>query len=173
MRPGDLVLVPDKGLSSLYRVTIRMVTRSRFAHTALVVDEYGTTVETSSDRGVHWGTIEPGDIILSAPLTDEQRDRVVPIVTPFIGLPYGMGDVVALGLARARINLPRVRREVANPSRMFCSQMVDHVWRLAGYRAFNDGRQPHNVSPRDLADLAAGWKLVSPTYCNEPLQVID
>lgn len=158
MRAGDIALATSDN-HSWYGVLIRWFTRSRYSHVRLVIDPMGRTIE-ALDGGVGYGMVQPSDVVVRPPLTDAQRAVIPAIAADLIGTPYGWFDVVVLGLAQLRIRLPLLRREVERPDRLFCSQLVDYVWRLAGYKAFDDGRQPQNVSPGDLADLALRWHSV-------------
>lgn len=43
-----------------------------------------------------------------------------------------------------------LRGYVTNSNRMICSQLVDHLLSISGYKMFNDGRWPQDVTPGDL-----------------------
>lgn len=158
MRPGDVALVRT---DNLIGGAIRLGTRSRVNHARLVVSEDGRCLEANAD-GADFGWIRPSDIVVTAPLTDDQRSAIGPIAKQLAGTPYGYLDCAALGLAQLGITLPSVKRRLARPDRLFCSQLVDYAWQLAGFHAFNDLRPPQDVSPGDLADLAftSAWPVV-------------
>jgi hypothetical protein len=158
MRPGDVAL--ERG-HTLVGFLIRLGTRSRVNHAKLVVSEDGRCLSANAD-GADYEYVKPSDIIVSAPLTDDQRAMIPAIADHLAGTPYGYLDCAALGLAQLGITLPSVKRRLARPDRLFCSQLVDYAWQLVGFHAFNDLRPPQDVSPGDLADLAftAGWSLV-------------
>jgi len=49
-----------------------------------------------------------------------------------------------------------VRRRLANPKRLECSQLVDAAYLEAGVHLFSDGRIPGDVAPSDLLLLIQG-----------------
>lgn len=157
--PGDIALVRDHGLVDLL---IRWGTRSRYNHVRLIVGEMGGTVEALA-HGAQRGHVRPGDVVVRPPLSGPEVAAIPGISRNLLGTPYGFLDVAALGLAQFGITLPFIRKRIRNPRRLFCSQLVDYAWTLAGYHAFNDGRTPQDVSPGDLADLAfsQGWHHVT------------
>jgi hypothetical protein len=155
MLPGDVALVRPGGWVG---AGIDVVTTSRYCHIRLIVAEDGSTVE-ANPPGAMRGRIQGGDVIVTAPLTDAQRAQVATTAAALIGIPYGWLDVAALGLAQFGIHPPGLSKRLGRPDRLFCSQLVDLVWRSVGFHAFTDGRLPQNVSPGDIADLALvnGW----------------
>lgn len=150
MLPGDVALFRP---ANWVGRTISVVTTSRYCHVRLIVDSDGSTVEADFGGAVR-GHVEPGDVIVTAPLTPEERARIPAIAAAMVGIPYGFVDILALGLAQAGVRLPSLARRIARPDRLFCSQLVDLAWGRAGYTAFHDGRLPQDVSPGDIADLA-------------------
>lgn len=161
MKPGDIALVHGP---SLVDTLIRWGTRSRYNHVRLIVSERGDTVEALA-HGAQRGHVQPGDLIVSPPLTVAQRARVSGIADTLVlangghGVPYGFADVAALGLYQFGVRLPVITERIRDPHTLFCSQLADYVWTRVGYHAFTDGRTPQAVSPGDLADLAfrEGW----------------
>lgn len=155
MLPGDVALVRPNGWVGR---GIDVVTSSRYCHVRLITDADGSTVE-ANPPGAYRGRIQTGDVTVTAPLTDDQRAQVATTAAALIGIPYGWLDVAALGLAQFRLHLPGLTKRLGRPDRLFCSQLVDLVWRSVGFHAFTDGRLPQNVSPGDIADLAftSGW----------------
>lgn len=155
MRPGDVALFRPDGF---FGYVICFVTRSRYCHVRLIVDADGSTVEAEY-TGARRGRVEDGDLIVSPPLADVQRAKIEAVAAPLVGIPYAWADIFALGIAQLGIRLPFLRKMISRPDRLFCSQLVDQVWRAVGYQAFDDGRLPQNVSPGDIADIAfrAGW----------------
>lgn len=154
-RPGDIALVRNRGIVDLL---IRWGTRSRYNHVRLITDADGSTVEALA-KGASRGHVQPGDVVVRPPLTVAEAAKIPHLASWLLGTHYGFLDVAALGLAQFGITLPSVKRRIARPDRLFCSQLVDYVWTEAGFHAFNDGREPQDVSPGDLADLAfsQGW----------------
>jgi hypothetical protein len=157
-QPGDMALVHESGF---VETGIQFGTRSRYNHVRLIVSPHGAVVE-ARPRGASRGHVSPGDVVVRPPLTLAQRLQIPDIAAGLLGTPYGFLDVAALGLAQFGITLPGVKRRIARPDRLFCSQLCDYAWSLAGFTAFTDGRTPQDVSPGDLADLAFrdGWELV-------------
>lgn len=160
-RPGDIALVRNSGIVD---TLIRWGTRSRYNHVRLIVDEDGGTVEALA-KGASKGHVMPGDVVVRPPLSSPEVAKIPVLADWVVGTRYGFLDVAALGLAQFGITLPSVKRRIRRPDRLFCSQLVDYLWTLAGYHAFTDHRTPQDVSPGDLADLAfrEGWPHVDPS----------
>lgn len=150
MRPGDFALERDKGFVGW---GIRLFTRSRWNHAKLIVDESGKTLEALASGAVY-DKVLPTDIVVEAPLSDSQRAGIPDIAWLLEGRPYAYLDIVALALAQFGIRPKWARRRLMNEDQLFCSQLVDYAWELAGFKAFADGRIPGDVTPGDLADLA-------------------
>lgn len=157
-RPGDIALVRSTGPVAW---AIRLGTRSRYNHVRLITSPRGDTLE-AVPRGAMHGHVQPGDLVVRPPLTPVEVRRIPRAAQTLAGRPYGFLDVAALGLAQFGIMLPVVRRRIRNPKTLFCSQLVDYAWTLAGFHAYTDNRVPQDVSPGDLGDLAFrdGWKVV-------------
>lgn len=159
-RTGDLALTRNR--TAWYAFVICWVTRGRYSHVRLIVDAWGKTIE-AGPKGTHWGRVQPEDVIVRPPLTEAQRATIQRLAPDCIGIPYGWVDVAILGLAQLGIRLPAlVEDRLDSLDRLFCSQLIARLYRLAGYHAFKDGRQPQNVSPADLADraLRGGWEII-------------
>lgn len=150
MRPGDFALERDSGLIGW---AIRLFTRSRWNHAKLIVDESGKTLEALASGAVY-GKVQPTDIVIQAPLADNQRADIAHIAWLLEGRPYAYLDILALALAQFGIRPKWAQRRLENEDQLFCSQLVDYAWALAGFKAFDDGRIPGDVTPGDLADLA-------------------
>lgn len=158
--PGDVALARGNDFVGM---GIQFGTRSRYNHVRLLVDTKGKVLE-ADPSGAQWHHVHPDDVVVRPPLTVAEQAAIPEIAQRLHGTPYGFLDCAALGLAQFGITLPSVTRRVSRPDRLFCSQLVDYAWFLAGFRAFDDGRVPQDVSPGDIADLAfrAGWKVVNP-----------
>lgn len=155
MKPGDVALFrPCTPIGN----AIAVFDQARYCHVRLIVDPDGTTVEADF-KGAIRGHVQDGDVIVTAPLTPDERDKVLAAATPLLGTPYGFADIAALALAKLGIRLPSLTRRLARPDRLFCSQLVDIVWQSVGFRAFDDDRLPQDVTPGDIADRAfvGGW----------------
>lgn len=150
MLPGDVALFRP---ANWVGRTISVFTMSRYCHIRLIVTPTGDTVEADFGGAVR-GHVHKGDVVVSVPLSDDQRARIGAVAAPMVGIPYGLADILALGLAQLGVRLPSLARRIARPDRLFCSQLVDLAWGGVGYTAFHDGRLPQDVSPGDIADLA-------------------
>ena len=152
MEPGDMALVTPHDAVGWW---ISTLTRSRYCHVRLITDAEGGTLEAQPGRkGAIPGRVQPGDVISSPPMTDEQRSLVLSEATKLLGVRYGFLDIIALGLAAFNIKPKWLRDWVGREDRLICSQLVDKVWSSVGYQAFDDKRLPQDVNPGDLADLA-------------------
>ena len=156
MRPGDFILEPPEDrLGSL----VAAVSGGRYSHVRLVVDEDGRTLSAQDEGAVWEDRVFEGDVLVSPPLTDAQRAMISTVAWRLHGTPYARLGFVLVGLARLGLRTPWLSRELDRPDRLICSQLVDLAWRRVGFHAFDDGRQPQDVTPGDLADLAfrEGW----------------
>lgn len=156
MRPGDFVLeTPEDRLGSI----VAAVSGGRYSHVRLVVDEDGRTLSALDEGAVWEDMVYDGDLVVSPPLTDAQREQIAAVAQDLHGAPYARLGFVLVGLARLGLRTPWLSRELDRPDRLICSQLVDLAWRRVGFHAFDDGRQPQDVTPGDLADLAfrSGW----------------
>jgi uncharacterized protein YycO len=98
----------------------------------------------------------PADVTWSTgaiPCTVEQRALAAQYALEMVGTPYGWLDVIALGALQYGIHLPYLIRRLQDKKHLFCSQLVDEAYRLAGVQLFDDGRLPQDVTPGDLYDL--------------------
>jgi len=164
VRAGDFALARSEGFAG---VVIRAVTFSPYNHVRLITSEHGDTLE-SLGQGATPGFVRPGDVVVSVPMSDEQRAMIPAIARSLHRTPYSYTGVILLGLARLGVIrnpegwlATRLRRR----DDLFCSQLVDEAHLRVGWHNFTDGRLPHNVTPGHLADLAfrSGW----------PARVID
>ena len=87
-------------------------------------------------------------------LTDQQRSKIVSWSIAQIGIKYSWLDIVALGFRCFNLGFPNlVEARIARSDKEICSQLVDEAYAFAGVHLFNDGRQPHDVTPGDLWEL--------------------
>ncbi|MCZ9884652.1 hypothetical protein [Arthrobacter sp. B2a2-09] len=156
MRPGDFILESPTGL---WGSVVASVSGGRYNHARLVVDESGRSLSAESDGAVWEPNTFEGDVVVSPPMTDAHRARIAAIADELVGTPYSRRGLVLVGLARLGLRTPWLSRELDRPGSLICSQLIDLSWRRAGFDAFADGRQPQDVTPGDLADLAFrnGW----------------
>lgn len=145
---------------------------SRYAHAFLILDEQGTLLE-AEPGGARLANIREYDgcgmLISDGPVqqwfasgiryNDEAKIRTV-IVTEaheLVGTRYSWLDYVAIGLLHLNLPSKALRRYVASTRHMQCAQLVDAIYASAGIQLFNDGRQPGDVCPADLAAWAEDW----------------
>ena len=162
MKPGDVALFrPHNRVGS----AIAVFDESRYCHIRMITDADGGTVEADF-KGAIRGHVQDGDVIVTAPLTDGQRARIAAMATPLLGTPYGFADIAALAFAKLGLRVPFLSKRLARPDRLFCSQLVDIVWQAVGFKAFDDGRLPQDVTPGDIADKAFTNSWPATTYRN-------
>lgn len=130
---------------------------SRYTHAGIILDSE-TVMEAmpSGARIAPLGQLMDGrPIVFSWPieLAAEQRERVVEHAQACEGVRYGFSAYLHLALSRFGIRWPWLQGYLTRNGRLICSQLVDHVYRKAGVRLFDDGRAPHDVTPGDLANL--------------------
>ncbi|HUX70403.1 MAG TPA: hypothetical protein VMV41_07835 [Cellulomonadaceae bacterium] len=157
MRPGDFAVVATR---SRIGWLIRLVTRSRYNHAFLYLGN-GKIVEAESPGAV----ISPladydGYPVLwsNLKLTDAERAAIVAKARALVGTPYSWVDDACIALtAIFGVHVPGpVRRRLARPDRMMCSQLVDACYHAAGINLVPSKPLPGDVSPGDLADVIAG-----------------
>lgn len=157
-QPGDFGLVRVRGAlgAALGLGQLLNGDASRYAHVFVVVDN-GEIVEAmpGGARVAPLALYEDRKPICFSdiPLTDEQRRLVVHHARSLVGTPYNFIDYLALALMRLHVPIPHLKRFVADPRRMICSQLVDECYRRAGVHLFDDGRPSHDVTPGDLANM--------------------
>lgn len=84
----------------------------------------------------------------------ELRAQLVQTARALDGTRYNWFNYPALGLLALGIKPPCLRRFVRRTqSGMICSQLVDYVYMVNGVHLFDDGREPMDVTPGDLARL--------------------
>ena len=80
--------------------------------------------------------------------TDTQRLDIVRWARVQEGRKYNFLDYVYLALPSALRGV--LREHIKKSGRVICSQLVDEAYRYAGIQLFDDGREPHDVTPGDL-----------------------
>jgi hypothetical protein len=153
-RPGDIFVVKTGGWAAPW---IRWFTRSWANHAAAIIAADGSDVE-AQPHGAIRGNVNgyAGDRQLwgrPSFVTDEQAARFVVEAGKLAGTPYGWLDIASLALLRWGVRPGLVRRRVSCYDRLTCAELVDLAYQRAGVQLFNDGRQPLDVTPADLADL--------------------
>lgn len=149
-QPGDFFVLRSGGFVSW---AIRAITRSSVNHAGIVTTAAGDTVESESAGAVQ-KHVRPGMMFSSdLPLTAEQRARIVAAAENLRGTPYSYLGVAALGAKQFGISIRPVDTYLARNDDLFCSQLVDYAYFVAGVHLFNDDRAFHDVTPGDLERL--------------------
>lgn len=100
--------------------------------------------------------IAPGFAYASVALTDAQRDMVPSIARVFTdarggrGIGYSFLSYPALAAVQWHVPIPHLKAYIGHSGRLICSQLVDRGLHLVGFRVFDDGRWPLDVTPGDL-----------------------
>lgn len=139
-------------------------TRSRFCHVRLITGPDGGTVEANFGGPSFRARVQDGDVVISIPLSDGQRVLLQQNVDRYLGKPYGLLDIMALGLASFGLRWKWLRNRIGRTDRLICSQLVDLAWTDVGFHMFTDGRLPQDVNPGDIADQAQSAGYQSYTY---------
>jgi hypothetical protein len=158
---------------------------SRYKHAGLILDEQGTILE-AEPQGARLANISEyhgdGLLISDGPV---QRDvaeyvaesgsevsdpkklavayektvrlDVVMEAKKLVGTHYSWLDYAAIGALRLHLPSSALRRYVAASGHAQCAQLVDLAYMRAGVHLFDDGRQPGDVCPADLAAWAEDW----------------
>ena len=137
----------------IFGVIIRAVTRSPVNHAGLNLGN-NEVIEALSQGAVINPPPTEGVLGWShMPLTGQQRVDIAANGRAMENTPYGWLDVIALGALQYGIRLPYLIRRLQDKKHLFCSQLVDEAYRLAGIHLFDDGRLPQDVTPGDLYNL--------------------
>jgi len=166
IRPGDYFLTRA---ATPLGLAIRTVTRSPVNHAGIVtaIDDGGVQTVQALSHGVVRqplpSRVGTGDavVIVHPTITHQQRLGIVRAAEMLVHrrVGYDFADLAAAGLLQYGVTLPSIRRKVADPDRMICSQAVDWCYGQAGVHLFDDGRTPQAVTPGDLLWLRErlGW----------------
>lgn len=95
------------------------------------------------------------EVLFCDPVGNEPRARLVATARGLEGAKYNWLTYPALGMLALGIRWEWLRRFARRPeSGMICSQLVDYVYMTNGIHLFDDGREPMDVTPGDLARFA-------------------
>lgn len=155
-RPGDFFVVsyhkPD-----LFSKVITLLTRSRWTHAGICLG--GGRIGEATPAGFVEAPADKyqgiADIAWSSEdLSDQQRDAICgrAMMAIDMRLPYGWGDVVAIGLAALGVRIPPVMNRLRNRGTLFCSQAVAVAWLGAGIRLAPPGGETAETTPAHLAE---------------------
>lgn len=154
MKTGDFGVISTGGWAAF---GIRFLTRSTVNHAFIYLGD-GTIVEAqpAGARVCPLSTYAADPITWSRfDLTDTERAGIAAAGRRHVGDPYSWVDCACIGLADTfGWHVPEwVRRRLARPDRLMCSQLVDQCYLEAGIHLYDDGRIPGDVAPSDLLDL--------------------
>lgn len=82
------------------------------------------------------------------------RKAVAAAARGYRDVPYSAADYFALAAHRLHIPAPHLKKYIRDSGHMICSQLADQAAMDGGWRLFEDGRWPGDVTPADLAVLA-------------------
>lgn len=169
-RPGAIGVVPVAGVGGFgIQLGELIIDRRDGAQHAFVLLDDDTVLEAEPKgarvsplahcaRPIAW--IDP-------PLSDATRAVVVRTARGFVGCGYNWWSYLWLALCRFGLRPGWLRKRVADPGNNMCSQLCDLIWQDAAaalapsdpdvklLHLFDDNRLPGNVTPGDLAWIAA------------------
>jgi len=158
LKPGDLGFTRITGFTGWWvaRGQSLMGDANRFTHVFVVMDD--DTVIEAMPNGARFAPLDreyKTDVLYARlPLTDEQRQQVVVEARRLMarpgGIKYSFTDYLALALKHWGINARFLRKYIQKSGRMICSQLADYLISHAGFKLFDDGRLPQDVTPGDL-----------------------
>lgn len=152
----DLIEVPLYRLvrtSDIAGWAIRFGTRSRWNHVQIPTDD-GRFLGAEPSGLSYEGAGSNGHTVY-ARITALQYATYLAAARAHIGVGYSWIDILSVGLLQYGIKLGFIRSRVLRTDRLMCSQAVDLCAAAAGLSFFEDGRQPQDVTPGDLANLGA------------------
>lgn len=164
--PGDFFLVPMRGIGGPAIRFGQWLNGDGFdpvQHAGMYLGS-GETIEAYPGGAIR-GNISAYaglDIVWSSGFFDlapDQRMKLVEIALGFEGVPYSFLDYAALAAHRFHVQTPGLKRFIEESGHMICSQLVDHVYELAGVHLFDDNRWHGDVTPGDLYNLVKGIEL--------------
>lgn len=143
---------------------VQLVTGSHWNHTVVAINDTqcvsaepgGAIVRPiayyTRDHDVVWSRFE---------LTHTQRWRIATWARHHRGVEYGYGDFIAAGISSItrRATPAWLRRIVARPDRLICSQLCDLALQAGDVHLFQDNRPAGAVTPADFGReyRAHGW----------------
>ena len=158
LKPGDLGFTRIVGFGGWWVTLGQAITGDacRFTHVFVVLDD--DTVLEAMAKGARYAPLDreySTDVVYARlPLTGEQRSKIVTEARRLMnkpgGIPYSFMDYLYLALKHWGIPTPLLRKYISNSGRMICSQLADYLLSHAGFKLFNDGRLPQDVTPGDL-----------------------
>lgn len=171
LKPGDLGFTRITGFTGWWVARGQSLTgdANRFTHVFVVMDD--DTIIEAMPGGARYRPLDreyKTDVMYARlPLTDAQRELVVKTARELMarpgGVKYSFGDYLYLALKHIGVPAFMLKRAIQKFGHMICSQLADYLlngggtyikgeWHPnpAGFRLFNDGRMPMDVTPGDL-----------------------
>ena len=158
--PGDFAVVATPGIMARL---IRLVTRSTVNHAFILTDP--REIIEAAPSGARQAILAKYDGMYQAwssmDLSPTVRAAIIDHALDHVGDPYSWIDDACIGLTHLfGWHVPAaVRRRLARPDRLMCSQLVDVAYLEAGVHLFSDGRIPGDVAPSDLLLLIQGCRV--------------
>ena len=90
-------------------------------------------------------------------IPEDARALIATLALADLGAAYGWLTYAQLVADQFGLKATRLRAYVATSTNRICSQSVDYYRMVAGVHMFNDGRQPGDVSPGNLAQVGTVW----------------
>jgi hypothetical protein len=172
LKPGDLGFTRITGFTGWWINIGQALTgdSSRFSHAFVVLDD--DTLIEAMPNGARFAPLDreyDTDVMYARlPLTDEQRDLVVKTARDLMarpgGIKYSFFDYLYLALCHWGFKPNWLKKKIQKFGHQICSQLADYLvsgggtydedgnWipNPKGFRLFDDGRLPMDVTPGDL-----------------------
>lgn len=149
-RPGDIGLCKITGAGGRAIRFAQWLNGDGYAdyeHAFVVVGD-GKIVEAMPGGAVHVENWHEDAKYLRCP--ENARGAVAAAAIGLVGVPYSFADYASITAHRLHIPFPLLRRYVAASRHMICSQLADYAAEYGGWKIFDDGRWPGDVTPGDL-----------------------
>jgi len=202
LKPGDLGFTRITGFTGWWVNLGQALTgdANRFTHVFVVMDD--DTVIEAMPNGARFAPLDreyKTDVMYARlPLSDEQRQLVVQTARELMarpgGIKYSFFDYLYLALKHWGIPAFMLKSAIQKFGHQICSQLADYLlngggvykkgeWtpNPKGFRLFNDGRMPMDVTPGDLVyatdprlnQALAGAYVLGTQKAGQPAQLPD
>lgn len=173
LKPGDLGFTRITGFTGCWVSLGQTIIgdANRFTHVFVVLDD--DTIIEAMPNGARYAPLDreyKADVMYARlPLSDEQRRLVVQTARELMsrpgGIKYSFADYGYLALRHWGLRADWLKRKIQQFGHMICSQLADYLLNGGGtydkqgnftanplgFKLFNDGRLPQDVTPGDLA----------------------
>lgn len=142
---------------------VQWATRSHWNHVIVAVNEYECVSAEPGGAVVRLITYYHAEEVVWSryDLTASQAVAIRRWARHHVGVEYNWSDFVLAGIASitGRATPKWVRRLIATPDRLICSQLADLAYQAAGLHLFNDRRPEGAVTPKSFGQLfrTHGW----------------